>query len=47
MKVVLPAPLAPISAVSTPGWNAPVMPFSSSSSLGPPGFACIQPERPR
>ena len=40
MKVVLPAPLAPMSAVRTPGWKAPVMPFSSSSSLGAPGFAC-------
>ena len=34
-KVVLPAPLAPISAVRTPGRNAPVIPFSSSSSLTP------------
>jgi len=40
MNVVLPAPLAPMRAVKTPGWKAPVMPFSSSSSLGPPGFAC-------
>ena len=39
MKVVLPAPLAPMSAVRTPGGQAPVMPFSSSSSLGAPGFA--------
>ena len=44
MKVVLPAPLAPMSAVRTPGWKAPVMPFRSSSSLGPPGFACAPPQ---
>lgn len=41
-KVVLPAPLAPMSAVSTPGLKHPVMPFSNSSSFTPAAspFAC-------
>ena len=40
--MVLPAPLAPMRAVSTPGLKQPVMPLSSSSSFTPVArpFAC-------
>lgn len=36
MSVVLPAPELPMSAVKTPGRNAPLQPDSSCSMLVPP-----------
>lgn len=36
MRVVLPAPEDPTSAVRMPGWNVPLQSFSSCSILRPP-----------
>ncbi|KAH0449366.1 hypothetical protein IEQ34_020058 [Dendrobium chrysotoxum] len=40
IKVVFPAPLTPINAVSTPGRNDPLTPFSSSKRVSSDIVGC-------